>query len=494
MAIQAKYSSLILHSRKDFNMWKFVYALFFSLNLLAQSANQTEELSPISTSTDSLPFQISIVQASFQLPSDELNSFGLQSFIWGNDKNKVLLLCGRTNGVHGFSNTDDNFPIRLQNTTAYVIDSIQKSVTTRSLADPSSHLSQSQIDHLSVTAPQYFQVGNTLYLVGGYGVDSSTTLLDTKSALTAIDIPTMISWVEGSPKHSAAAAIRQTWHPLLQVTGGFLCRASPHQPFLLIMGQNFSGYYRTSSNGSYTQQIRPFRIIDNGTDLYIKSEKQFPSDPNYRRRDLSTLPIMQKHANSLIPQYVSLSGVFTVDTGIWTVPIMVDGNGTSWMSNPDDPNTFKQGLNNYDCARASLYSKKSNETFLLLFGGISYLTYTDGMFVPDEEIPFNNNVSTIKIDSSGNFTQYVMPDQYPVILSSFVNPGNELLFGAEARFIPAGVLPLFQNGVFSFDELGSSPLLLGYIVGGIQSTLSNTITMADSSSSPYIFEVYIQRR
>ncbi|MFI5334412.1 MAG: hypothetical protein ACHQT8_04500 [Chlamydiales bacterium] len=475
-------------------MFKMIITLLliaFSQRLWSQ--NQTETLSPL-LSPDSLPFTISISLADFQLPSDNLNSFGIQSFAWAIHENKALFLAGRTNGLHGFSPGNNNFPPLLQNTLVYVVDPKTKTVKTRSLTDSSSKLSQSQIDTLSVTAPQYFQVDNTLYMVGGYGVDTATGQFSTKSTLTAIDVPGLMGWVEKG-KSSAAKNIRQTSHPLLQVTGGFLTRASLHQPFLLIFGQNFPGFYSSASNGFYTQQVRPFRIIDNGTDLYVKPEKQFAPNPNYRRRDLSVLPIMQKTSTSYAPAVVALSGVFTVDTGVWTVPVSINADGTSSMDDPSKPNTFKQGMNNYDCARTGLYSKKTNDMFLLLFGGISYLFVDSGGVVQaDAEIPFINSVTTVRLDAGGNFQQYLMSNQYPTILSDFSNPGNVLLFGAEARFIPADNLPVFPNGVFSFDELGSSPILLGYIIGGVQSTLPNTNDRTDSAASPYIFNVYIQRR
>ena len=77
------------------------------------------------------------------------------------------------------------------------------------------------------------------------------------------------------------------------------------------------------------------------------------------------------------------------------------------MADPADPNTFKQGMNNYDCARAGLYSKSTNDMYLLSFGGISYLQVSGGMIVPDEELPFTNSVTTVKIDANGNFSQYL---------------------------------------------------------------------------------------
>jgi hypothetical protein len=217
-------------------------------------------------------------------------------------------------------------------------------------------------------------------------------------------------------------------------------------------------------------------------------------NPNYRRRDLNVVPIMQKAGRALQQAYVALSGVFTLDSGIWTVPVQINADGTSLMADPSNPSTFKQGMNSYFSARAGLYSKKTNDMYILLFGGISYLFVQGGNIEADPEIPFINNVTTVRIDKNGNFQQYLMDNQYPVILSDFSNPGNVLLFGAEAVFIPANNLPTFPNDVFSLDALGSSPALLGYIVGGIQSTLPNTNTMADSAASPYIFSVYIQKR
>ena len=135
--------------------------------------NQTSDLSPIFP-PDSLPFTISITLADFQLPSDNLNAFGIQSFAWAVYQGKALLIAGRTNGLHGFDIGDNNFPPRQQNTIVYVVDPDSQTVATKSLLDPSSQLSQSQIDALSVTASQYFQVNNTLYIVGGYGVDTPT--------------------------------------------------------------------------------------------------------------------------------------------------------------------------------------------------------------------------------------------------------------------------------------------------------------------------------
>ncbi len=457
--------------------------------------NQTVNTTPV-LQPDSLPFKINIVLSDFQLPSDNLEGIGLQSFVSASCEGKWLLLAGRTNGLHGFDTVGANFPPRRQNTLIYVIDPNKKSVITRSLTDSGSGLTQDQIDTLSVTAAEYYQIGNTLYMVGGYGVESATGVFSTKLTLTAIDIPGLIAWVENSnSKKTAKQSIRQTSHPLLQVTGGYLTQANPHEPFLLIFGQNFIGAYTPDSNGLYTEQVRPFNIIDNGKTLYVLPLAQFDQNPNYRRRDLNVIPIVQQGSRSLDFGYVALSGVFTIAGGVWTVPVWIDVKGESYMPDPTNPNTFAQGMNNYISARAELFSKATNEMYCILMGGISYYTYANGIFTPDAIIPFTNNVTTLKIDSSGNFSQYIMENEYPFIPAQFTNPGNELLFGASARFIPTNNLSAFSNGVFSLDELASEPVLLGYIVGGIQSTLPNTAdSLGETAASPYIFSVFLERR
>ena len=40
-----------------------------------------------------------------------------------------------------------------------------------------------------------------------------------------------------------------------------------------------------------------------------------------------------------------------------------------------------------------------------------------------------------------------------------------------------------------YDTLGTNAVVVGYIVGGIQSTLPNTNVESDSAASPYIFTV-----
>ena len=460
---------------------KIAFAFFiaaFPLELLV-AQNQTETLSPV-LPENSLPFTLEIDQASFSLPA------GIQAYASAIYKGKWILIAGRTNGVHGFDNVGNNFPPGFQNTTIYVVDPSSGATISRSLTDLSSGLSQEEIDTLSVTASQFFQKNDTLYIVGGYGINTATGKMETKSTLTAIDLNRLIKWVtEGNP--SFKQALRQVSHPLLQVTGGALFQNDNHHPFLLMLGQKFTGLYRDNSNGVYTKQIRSFWLNDNGKNLSIfpNLNNSRVTFPDYRRRDLNVVPIMRHNH----PAYVAFAGVFTLETGVWTVPITIFPDGSSFEPNPNVPHTFKQAMNHYNCATLGLYSVSSKDMYVVLLGGISYGFFSGGVFETDAEIPFINQITTIKIDKEDNYTQHLMNREYPFIASTGSNPGNQLLFGAEAQFFEVDHIPTFMNGVIQLDKLPDTPIIIGYIVGGIMSTLPNTNVPSDSTSSPYVFTV-----
>ncbi|CRX38455.1 hypothetical protein [Estrella lausannensis] len=457
-------------------MKRFFCHLFFSLTIFSLHAdNQTTDLSPVGNET-SLPFSVEIELASFSLPT------GIQAFASAVYKDQWIFVAGRTNGLHAFDDVGNNFPPNFQNKIIYVIDPSTGGVLSRSLEDPTARLTQEQIDILSVTKSQFFQKGDKLYIVGGYGINTTSGEMETKTALTEIDLKKLVKWVK-SGKPSLRSCIRQAFHPYLQVTGGALYQDSDHNPFLLALGQNFAGLYHDSSNGVYTQQIRAFNLVDKNNKLSIIPKELSTTNPDYRRRDLNVVPVIINNK----PGYIALSGVFTLTDGVWTVPIFISPDGKSSEPDPLSAGTFKQAMNNYNCPVIGLYSAHSKDMYMLLPGGISYGFFSGGVFQTDNEFPFINQVTTIKIDKKKRCSQYLMNNEYPYIVSTGTNPGNQLLFGAEAQFFPADV-DLFRNGVIRLDKI-KSPTVIGYIAGGIMSTLPNTNTRFDTTASPYVFLV-----
>ncbi len=485
-------------------MWKTVLCLIAMWGLYG--GNQTSYVTyPLPE--DSLPFRLEIKQAPFSLP------MGLQAYASGRYKDEWVLLAGRTAGLHGFSG--DTFPVATQNTTVFVLNLKTGLSASRSLADPSSHLTQEQVDQLSGSNPFSFQGDGspTLYLIGGHGMNRTTGRRETFPVLTAIDLPQLIQWVKQAPKcKSVAKCIRQVSHPLLQVTGGVMWQDNPHQPTLLCFGQNFIGdYVDISSTGVYTHQIRPFQVMDTGKELLVYPYPQPFPNPIYRRRDLNIVPAMRKTGSSLEHYLVAFGGVFTpgMNFGAWTIPIEIFNDGSSKTLGP----SFAQGMNNYACPTLGLYSEKTASMYTVFFGGLSYLySLNRTSFCEDPGIGFTNDVTTIQIDSAGRYQQYFMSATYPSIATTFgscpspttspatctsvtLEASPILLFGTSAQFLGVPQLPYYPNSVLALDKLGSSTLL-GYIVGGIKSSAVETCSdtgNVDTLPSEYIFSVTLTR-
>lgn len=455
----------------------FVYLLIslsMGINVL-WADNQTPGVDTPSPETN-LPFTVNIETANFQLPK------GVHSGVFGTYNGLWVLIGGSTRGLHGFG--ADPFPANGQNNVIYVVNPVTGVTVSRTLPDNST-----LTDTLSVISPQAYQESNTLYMSGGYGVDNSNGTFGTKPVFTAINLPGIVQWVlnPGNTNNTLTSNIRQIYNPIFQIAGGEMFQLG--NATRIVFGQNFTGVYTPGSNGEYNEQVRQFQIYDNGGDLAVQTLDPTPlnPDPNYRRRDLNVMPVILNNDGLLKYGLVAYAGVFTPTTGVWTVPVIINDQGIPSMADPTSPNTFKQGMNHYVCASTGLYSRKYMSMYNIFFGGISYGFFDNTGFDHSNEIPFINQVTTVQIDKNNKFTQYIMNNQYPVIPSTGSNPGNTLLFGAGAYFIPANIRQ-YPNHVISLDSI-RQPTVIGYIVGGIQSTLDNTSVDSDSSASPHIFKV-----
>lgn len=448
--------------------WAAVVALLFTSPTWAD--NQTSTLSPVETS--GLPYSISLQVAdmgSAVLPT-------LQSYAVGTYNDQWIFMAGRTNGLHNF--TSDglvNFPPASQNRDIWIIDPVTKETWTRSLSE--SDLSATAQNALSATATQYAQRGDTLYVAGGYLYANNN--FTTYNTLTAVDLAGVVDWVKNPvTANSLSSSVRQTSNDTLKVTGGDMELVNDRAH--LVFGQDFEGPYTTGANGTYTQQIRSFDIIDDGNTLSIANITTTTPADEYRRRDLNVVPLAQTGPDG--PALVALSGVFTTTDGVWTVPVEIAADGTPTMAAPDLPETFKQAMNNYSSAPILMYSASRGENHIVLPGGLSLQTNQDGTFVTDNEVPFTNQGTTIVRDIEGHYVQFYLGDVYPDIIDAV--SGDPLLFGAGAKFLLNPDLALI-DGAIDMDLL-TGETLLGWVFGGITAEIPN---FGPSRGSNVLFEV-----
>lgn len=462
--------------------------LWISLFLFSQcwGDNETPTIDIPIPQGNNLPFKLKIVESKFQLPQ------GLHSGAEAVHDGKWLFLAGRTNGLHAFNDKDQpaNFPESQQNTNVFVVDIKKEIVCMRSLHELG--LSDKIFDALSVTSPQSYQEGDTLYIAGGYLKDTAGIYV-TLDTLTAINVPKLMSWVVNKEKECPQKFIQQIHHLLFKVTGGYMNKIrngkeDKNNPTLLIMGQDFEGaYFGTHGFQKYTEEIRSFKIINDCEGLRISDASvNTISSPNYHRRDLNVVPMIIRKHDKLTAIFVALSGVFYPPTdGIWTTPVLISSQGKQIFSTSD----FKQGMNSYVSATLGAYSKKRREMYTILFGGLSYYNPA-GIIKEDPGIPFINQVSTIVFNECGQFKQYLMDDQFPVV-ESYIFPDKPFFFGTGAQFFPVQN-HLLPNDIIDFDRIDDRTLV-GYIVGGIQSIVGETTDQfIQTAASPYIFKVYLE--
>lgn len=394
---------------------------------------------------------------------------GLQSFAFGQHHGKWLILGGRLDGLHR-RQPFAAFDIAGNNNQLIVVDPI----TQQKWNAPLSTLSVSLQEQLSSTNMQFYQEGDYLYIIGGYGYHTATSSRKTFDNLTAVDVPSVISAVvSGNAYHTY---FRQISDPQFAVTGGHLKKIN--DTYYLVGGNKFDGNYNPMGNPTFTQvytdAIRKFNINDNGSTISVSHLPSHTDATNLHRRDFNVVPqILPNGAQGL----TAFSGVFqpTVD-----LPFLncVNIDSTNYEVNP----SFQQYYNHYHCAVLPLYSASQNEMHNVFFGGIAQYFDSAGVLVQDNNVPFVKTIARVTRNASGAMSEYKLPLEMPGLM------------GAGSEFIPAEDVPHYPNEVLQLDHFTTDTTLVGYIHGGIHSSAPNiftTNTGTQSSASSQIFKVFV---
>lgn len=394
---------------------------------------------------------------------------GIQAFAFGQDNGKWLIVGGRLDGLHRMQ-PFAAFDVAGNNNQLIVIDP----VTQQKWAAPLTTLSASLQEQLSSTNMEFQQEGNYLYIIGGYGYNTTSAARKTFDNLTAIDVPSVIDAViNGTPFMSY---FRQISDIQFAVTGGHLNKIN--NTYYLIGGNKFDGNYNPMGNPTYTQvytdAIRKFNLEDDGVNITVTHLSTITDGANLHRRDYNAVSqIMPNGAEGV----TAFSGVFQPNVNL---PFLncVNIDSTGYVVN----NTFQQYYNHYHCAVLPLYSVANNEMHTIFFGGIAQYYDSVGILVQDNNVPFVKTIARVTRDAAGTMAEYKLPIEMPTLL------------GASSEFIHASTVPHFDNEVFKLDDFTADSTLVGYIFGGISSTAANIFfsnTGTQSSASSEIFKVYV---
>jgi hypothetical protein len=399
----------------------------------------------------------------------------LQSFVTGSHDGKWVFLGGRTDGLHRrqpFAAFDPDG----NNTLLYVADVESKQVWSKPLTGLPQHL----LEQLQSTNMQFQQRDTVLYITGGYGYSPSADEWITHPYLTAVNLPGLIKAITAGG--NIAPYFRSIMDNRVRVTGGYLGRLG--DDFYLAGGQNFEGRYNpmgpTHGPGffqEYTNAIKKFRIDDDGAFLAITGYKEAVDGANLHRRDYNMVAQIFPGGRQ---GFTLFSGVFQYDQDLpWLNTVDVDSSGYAVN------NDFNQFLNQYHTAHAGLFSVSQNRMFTVFFGGISrYFIDANGVLKDDPEVPFVKTISLVTRFADGSMQEYKLGEM----------PG---LLGSSAEFLPAENAPVFDHEVLDFDEMPGGKVLLGYIAGGIESTLPNIFFINDgdqSHASGKVFKVFLEKQ
>lgn len=395
---------------------------------------------------------------------------GLQSFAKAQFEDKLVLIGGRTDGLHR-RQPNFSFLASDNNTDIIVIAPESKQIWKRSINSLSANLKE----QLQSTNMQFIQRGTILYLTGGYGFSATTNNHITYDKLTAVDIPNLIAAVQSGA--DIAPLFRQIANPIFAITGGQIGRID--STFYLVGGHNFTGRYNPDNGPSFVQaygnQIHRFKIQDNDTTLSIYDISTTIDAANLHRRDYNMLPQIfagNKHG------FTVFSGVFQSNADL---PFLnsVDIFPTNHVVN----NTFTQYLNHYHSAKIALYDSVSQKMENLFLGGISQYYDSSGVLIQDNNAPFTKAIANVVREASGKMTETRIGD-----MPDFL--------GAGAEFFIQHNIPAFDNEIIKSNQLSSDNILLGYILGGIKSSAKNiffTNTGSQSDAHNIIYKVFLKK-
>ena len=279
---------------------------------------------------------------------------------------------------------------------------------------------------------------------------------------------------------SIGNAVSQIEDSRMAVTGGRM--AISHDTILLAGGQRFDGLYNPHGpdhgpgfSQTYSNEIRKFIISYEDMLPSIKSYSAIHDSVNLHRRDYNLVPQIFPGG---LAGYTMFSGVFQYNADIpFTNAVDIVSGGYKVV------NQFEQKLNHYHCAVLPMYASNGGNMYTVFFGGISqYYPDAMGKVAESTDVPFTKTIGIVTRNKEIFVENYL----------SLQMPGY---LGAAAEFIFTPGMKMYKEGIADMDALQmKGEVLIGYIVGGINSTANNIFfsnTGKESSAQSSILKVYL---
>lgn len=431
----------------------------FHLLLLLTSASISAQ--------DKYPFKITVE------PVIPEGFTGLQSFAWAKKGDFVLLVGGRTDGLHR-RQPFAAFTKTYNNTDLIVLDLKSKRTWKKNIQS----LPTSIGEQLQSSNMEFYQQDDDLIIIGGYGHSETKRDHITHASIIRIQVKEVINAVINH--QSFETFILQLPDERMAVAGGRLAKLN--NVYYLVGGQRFDGRYNPHGpdhgpgfSQQYTNQIRKFNLEIKNNKISIENYSSITDSLLLHRRDYNLLPQIDGYGNESLTIF---SGVFQYEKDI-PFTTLVDINESGYSQVPD----FHQRFSHYHTATIPVYSKINKTMYNIFLGGIAQFTMDENQkIIEDDNVPFTKSISVVERNKE-MIKEYVLPEQMPGY------------FGAAAEFVPASNKLLSGNNIIDFEKIRGKQLA-GYIIGGIDSRAQNVFWSNEtdaSRASPVLWEVYISK-
>lgn len=406
-----------------------------------------------------VPFNIELEQISIA------GSPSLHSFAFAQYNGKWLFIGGRTNGLHGFSNTLPAFPRAYANRNIFVVDPNLNQVWSKNIF---TDLTITKADALRSFNPQYWQDGQTLYYIGGMGLDSLQDSLVTFSTISAIDVPGIINAVVNN--QNINSYITQISDSRMQVCGGELGMIG--NDFYLVGGHNFSGEYRPTNNGEwfqkYANMYKKFNLSTAGGTITVSNYTETIDTVNLHRRDMNLVPFINPDGSRSLTLYGGVFKSYADDP--FLEPIYLNSSGYTVDF------SFQQRFSQYTTAYVNMFDSVKKDMHTVFLAGMSqYYCDVNGQPKKDSLVPFIKDITALTKNQNGTTVETILPNKFTEYL------------GTNAKFLLNENVSHYDNGVIKLASLPTRTFV-GYMFGGLRVPLPNFTT---GTASDRIFKVYV---
>ena len=409
-------------------------------------------------------YQVKLVPTSL-LDFPGLHSFASASIQGG----KWLIIGGRKDGIHA-RQPFNAFPASQNNDQIYVLDKSTNQYWSTSVTT----LPNSLKEQLQSTNMNDLQVGNKLYIAGGYGFSATANDHITFPYLTEIDVDGLVADIMNG--EDITPNFIQIMDTRFALTGGNLGMID--STFYFIGGHRFDGRYNPMGGATFTQTyasaIRKFELSHVNGQLTVNNYIEQVDQVHLHRRDYNLLPML--YPNNEFGYLIS-AGVFQINVDLpFLYPVEIHGN--QFIPRTD----FNQYLSHYHSAKASFFDAASQQMHHIFFGGISQYSFVNGVLTSDANVPFVKTISRLSMTNSGQFEEALFSTEMPN------------LSGSSAHFFLDKQVTVFENEIIDLSQITADSIRIGYIVGGIKSSANNAFTTNNTgltSAESTIYEVWL---